>query len=168
MNDHDDSPLATKLRAGARQPTPPLDAAASILKGVAARRRRRLITLTGSSLLAIAFVVGGLYTVLDDGSTDSVPTAAVPSPVDNTLDCPWLTSMDIDYVSGDGGYATPELAARSMAEPGDVVRITSRADHEATFTIETANGEAHTIGTVFVIEGRWLIEHLSTCDPRRP
>jgi hypothetical protein len=84
---------------------------------------------------------------------------------DSTLTCSEHTSMDLDYGSTEGGYTTPELAAKSIAKSGQIVKITSQSNHESSFTIETSNGDMHASGTLFKADGGWLIEHLATCDP---
>jgi hypothetical protein len=96
------------------------------------------------------------------GSDDGEQTAARS---DSTLACSEYTSMDIDYLSSAEGNATPELAAGSFAKDGQIVKITSRSDHDATFTIKNSSGDLRAKGTLIEHHGRWLIEHLATCDP---
>ena len=73
--------------------------------------------------------------------------------------------MSFDYAGGPGGYATAELAARSIAKNCQVVETTSRSDHESTFVVETSDGEVLANLTVLELDDRWRVDHLTTCDP---
>jgi hypothetical protein len=95
-------------------------------------------------------------------------TANSPDTTSSGFTCPDLTSMDIDYASAEGGHTTPASAARSFAGEGQVVDITSRTEHQASFTSRTADGELRARGTAFQLDGFWLVDHITTCDPARP
>jgi hypothetical protein len=75
-----------------------------------------------------------------------------------------ITPIILDYGGGPGGYATDELAARSITKNGQVVEITSRSDHESTFVIETSDGKALANATVIERDDQWWVDFLTTCD----